>query len=64
MSTLRSVRGTTTVSPSLNGFGCDTPGVSAMVTVRFDCATATVETRTSLPMTMMPEFSSTTIFAG
>ena len=35
-----------------------------MVTVRLPCATATVETRTSRPITMMPERSSITILAG
>ena len=52
------------VVPWLSGGGCDTCGVSATVTVRLDCATATVETRTSLPMTMMPEFSSMMILAA
>ena len=35
-----------------------------MLTVRLPCATATVETRTSRPITMMPERSSITILAG
>src|SRR3569833_1242659 len=64
MLTPSSVRGTWVVTPLLSGGGWLTCGLSAMVTVRFDCATATVETRTSLPMTMMPEFSSMTILAG
>ncbi len=34
-----------------------------MLTVRLPCATATVETRTSRPMTMTPERSSITILA-
>ena len=58
------VRGTVVVLPRENGAGWLTCGVSVMVTVRLPCATATVETRTSLPMTMMPERSSITILAG
>ena len=56
--------GTTAVWPWLSGAGWLTAGFSAMVMVRLPCAMATVETRTSLPMTMMPEISSMTILAG
>src|SRR5690606_2262454 len=62
--TLSVVLGSTAVWPRLSGLGCTTSGFSAMVTVRLDWATATAETRTSLPMTMMPEFSSMTTLAG
>src|SRR6476661_2481115 len=59
------VRGTVTVAPLReNGSGWLTCAVSVMVTVRLPCATATIETRTSRPMTMMPERSSITILAG
>ena len=50
--------------PRENGAGWLTCGVSVMVTVRLPCATATMETRTSRPMTMMPERSSITILAA
>src|SRR5690606_25068220 len=62
--TLRSVLGSIAVRPGENGAGCTTSGFSAMVTVRFDWATATLETRTSWPMTMMPAFSSMTMRAA
>src|SRR5712692_7284831 len=58
------VRGTTTVRPREKGAGWLTCGVSEMVTVRLPCATATMETRISRPITMMPERSSITILAG
>ena len=58
------MRGTTRVRPRENGAGWLTCGVSLMLTVRLPCATATVETRTSRPITMMPERSSITILAG
>ena len=48
------------VRPFDRGAGWLTCGCSVMVTVRLPCAIATVETRTSRPMTMMPERSSTT----
>src|SRR5262249_38049866 len=51
-------RGTTTVRPRASGAGWLTCGDSEMVTVRLPWATATVETRTSRPITMMPERSS------
>src|SRR5271163_3969141 len=57
-------RGTTTVRPRENGPGWLTCGASEIVTVRLPCATATVETRTSRPMTMTPERSSMTILAA
>src|SRR5690606_5145211 len=44
---LRLVLGSTAVTPKLSGLGCTTSGFSAMVTVRLDCATATLDTRTS-----------------
>ena len=53
-----------TVRPREKACGWLTCGDSEMVTVRFPCATATVDTRTSRPMTMMPERSSMTIFAA
>src|SRR5262245_5889508 len=59
--TLTRERGTTTVWPRDNGAGWLTSGRSEMVTVRLPCATATVDTRTSRPMTIMPERSSITI---
>ena len=58
------MRGTTRVRPRENGAGWLTCGVSVIVTVRLPCATATMETRTSRPITMMPERSSMTILAG
>ena len=58
------MRGTTAVWPRENGCGWLTCGVSEIVTVRLPCATATVETRTSRPITMMPERSSITILAA
>ena len=58
------MRGTTTVRPRENGAGWLTCGDSEMVTVRLPCATATVDTRTSRPMTMTPERSSITILAA
>src|SRR5690242_8456293 len=58
------VRGTTRVfPPRLNGSGWLTSGLSLMVTVRLPCATATIETRTSRPMTIIPERSSIMILA-
>ena len=57
-------RGTTTVSPRDSGAGWLTCGASEIVTVRLPCATATVATRTSRPITIMPERSSMTIFAA
>ena len=60
VSTFTLVRGTTTVWPFESGAGWLTCGCSVIVTVRLPCAIATVETRTSRPMTMMPERSSTT----
>src|SRR5437868_10450855 len=57
------VRGTTRVWPRENGAGWLTCGDSEIVTVRLPCATATVATRTSRPITMMPERSSMTILA-
>src|SRR6476661_8273893 len=58
------VRGTTRVWPRENGNGWLTTGVSEIVTVRLPCATAIVDTRTSRPMTMMPERSSMTTLAA
>src|SRR5215475_8828196 len=58
------VRGTTRVCPRASGGGWLTCGVSLIVTVRLPCATATVETRTSRPMTITPERSSITIRAA
>src|ERR1700722_15608644 len=58
------VRGVTTVWPPANGCAWLTCGVSEMVTVRLPCATATVDTRTSRPMTMIPERSSMTTLAA
>src|SRR5712672_743088 len=57
-------RGVTTVRPRDSGLGWLTCGLSEMVTVRLPCATATVATRTSRPMTMMPERSSMMILAA
>src|SRR5882724_2790867 len=57
-------RGVVTVRPRDSGLGWLTCGLSEMVTVRLPCATATVATRTSRPMTMMPERSSMTILAA
>src|SRR5690606_17641440 len=57
--------GTTTVwPPRLNGSGWLTIGVSCADTVRFPCATATVEIRTASPMTMTPLTSSMMTRAG
>src|SRR3981081_2414722 len=58
------VRGVTTVRPLENGLGWLTCGLSEIVTVRLPWATATVATRTSRPITMMPERSSITILAA
>ena len=58
------VRGTTRVLPRAKGSGWLTSGVSETVTVRLPCATATVDTRTSRPITTTPERSSMTIRAG
>src|ERR1700712_5926354 len=58
------VRGVTTVRPRASGLGWLTCGLSEIVTVRLPCATATVATRTSRPITMMPERSSITILAA
>src|SRR6267143_4169449 len=56
--------GVTTVRPRDSGLGWLTCGLSEIVTVRLPCATATVATRTSRPITMMPERSSITILAA
>src|SRR5258708_9027164 len=56
--------GVTTVRPRDRGSGWLTCGLSEIVTVRLPCATATVATRTSRPITMMPERSSITILAA
>src|SRR5580693_1191760 len=58
------VRGVTTVRPRDCGLGWLTCGLSEIVTVRLPCATATVATRTSRPITMMPERSSMMILAA
>src|SRR6195256_2160791 len=58
------VRGVTTVRPRDSGLGWLTCGLSEIVTVRLPCATATVATRTSRPITMMPERSSMMILAA
>src|ERR1019366_4365379 len=58
------VRGVVTVRPRDCGLGWLTCGLSEIVTVRLPCATATVATRTSRPITMMPERSSMTILAA
>src|SRR5712672_1157758 len=58
------VRGTTLVRPRDSGLGWLTCRLSEIVTVRLPCATATVATRTSRPITMMPERSSITILAA
>src|SRR6476620_11785176 len=58
------LRGVTTVRPRDSGLGWLTCGLSEIVTVRLPCATATVATRTSRPITMMPERSSMMIFAA
>src|SRR3979411_239090 len=58
------VRGVTAVRPRDSGLGWLTCGLSEIVTVRLPCATATVATRTSRPITMMPERSSITILAA
>src|SRR6202171_779400 len=57
-------RGVTTVRPRAKGLGWLTCGLSEIVTVRLPWATATVATRTSRPITMMPERSSITILAA
>jgi len=57
------VRGTTRVRPREKGAGWLTCGLSLILTVRLPCDTATVDTRTSRPMTMTPERSSITILA-
>src|SRR6185437_9175392 len=56
--------GVTTVRPRDSGLGWLTCGLSEIVTVRLPCATATVATRTSRPITMMPERSSMMILAA
>src|SRR5450755_4238253 len=56
--------GVTVVRPRDCGLGWLTCGLSEIVTVRLPCATATVATRTSRPITMMPERSSITILAA
>src|SRR6185437_14456455 len=56
--------GVTTVRPRDSGLGWLTCGLSEIVTVRLPCATATVATRTSRPITMMPERASMTILAA
>src|SRR6266404_2403905 len=59
------VRGVTTVRPPRDcGLGWLICGLSEIVTVRLPCATATVATRTSRPITMMPERSSMMILAA
>src|SRR6185437_15048718 len=59
------VRGTTLVSPPLeNGSGWLTSGASLTLMVKLPCAMATVETRTSAPITITPEVSSMMTFAG
>src|ERR1700733_15326316 len=58
------VFGVTTVRPRDSGLGWLTCGLSEIVTVRLPCATATVATRTSRPITMMPERSSMMILAA
>src|SRR6476661_2328805 len=59
------VRGTTcVVPPREKALGWLTCGVSEIVTVRLPCATATIDTRTSRPITIMPERSSITILAA
>src|SRR3977135_1367209 len=55
--------GVTTVRPRDCGLGWLTCGLSEIVTGRLPCATATVATRTSRPITMMPERSSMMILA-
>src|SRR3982074_3788342 len=62
--TLTLLRGVTPVRPRDSGLGWLTCGLSEIVTVRLPCATATVATRTSRPITMMPERSSITILAA
>src|SRR6266700_1497255 len=57
-------RGVVTVRPRDSGLGWLTCGLSEIVTVRLPCATATVATRTSRPITMMPERSSMMILAA
>src|SRR6202044_3309876 len=57
-------RGVTTVRPRDSGLGWLTCGLSEIETVRLPWATATVATRTSRPITMMPERSSITILAA
>src|SRR3954447_26041641 len=57
-------RGVVTVRPRDSGAGWLTCGLSEIVTVRLPCATATVATRTSRPITIMPERSSITILAA
>src|SRR5438128_12181946 len=57
-------RGVTTVRPRANALGWLTCALSEIDTVRLPCATATVATRTSRPITMMPERSSMMIFAA
>ena len=52
------------VLPWLNGAGWLTCGVSVTVIVRLPWAIATVEMRTSLPITTTPETSSITTLAG
>src|SRR3984957_11489704 len=56
--------GVTTVRPRDSGLGWLTCGLSEIETVRLPWATATVATRTSRPITMMPERSSITILAA
>src|SRR2546429_849278 len=58
------VRGVTTVRPRDSGLGWLTCRLSEIVTVRLPCATATVATRTSRPITMIPERSSMMILAA
>src|SRR3984885_2640678 len=56
--------GVTTVRPRDSGLGWLTCGLSEIETVRLPWATATVATRTSRPITMMPERSSMMILAA
>src|SRR5882672_3053411 len=62
--TLTLLFGVTTVRPRDSGLGWLTCGLSEIETVRLPWATATVATRTSRPITMMPERSSITIRAA
>ena len=52
------------VWPCENGSGCETCGVVWISTVSLPCMIATGDTRTSLPMTMVPVRSLITTRAG